>query len=252
MKVVRAIAATLLAASTMTTPKTTQKDFIKVTVGDTEPVAAAETAIEPTHVVIRAGEYEGKAGKRIYVDDDFIVTGDVPLRHDERGYYIHEYDLNVKMAKRINEYLKEYGANTSLQISGSKKEDLNAAGRIAKTKNPTIYYSVHHNYVDNQNVSGYVAFTNPGDTNSMKYAQALSNTLKSNPAGIKDMGTRVQDNYIGEMNQKPGDVNILMEYGFFSNINGDLKAAMDDEHVDYMARETAKALIDILKTENAL
>jgi N-acetylmuramoyl-L-alanine amidase len=110
-------------------------------------------------IVIRAGEYENKPGKRVYVDANFETPDDIPLRRDEHGYYISEWDINVKLSKRIVYYLQEYDVNVDLQTAHRKSEDLNAAGRIAKAKNPVVYFSVHHNYY-NEDSSGYFMMVN--------------------------------------------------------------------------------------------
>lgn len=199
-------------------------------------------------IVIRAGEYEGKPGKRIYVDSNFEVPDDIPLRKDDKGYYISEWDINVKLAKRIAAYLKEMGADVDLQTAHRKAEDLNAAGRIAKSKNPVVYFSVHHNYY-NETSSGYFIMTNMDKVKDKMYAEALSNALEGNPGNIPRMSVREQNGYIGEMNVEPGQINLLMEAGFFSN-KDELKKIIDDRQVDYMARQTAIVLMRILGNEN--
>ena len=228
--------------------------MLGVTTAFAPAAPAAQVAHNPnpqgTDVVIRVGEYEEKAGKRMYVPGNYEVPDDIPLRHDERGYYISEWDINLKLSRRINDYLQEMGANTVLQVAAGKHQDLNAAGRIARAQDPTIYYSVHHNYVDNQNVSGYVYFVNPDDQKSMDYVELLTEKLSNNPGEIAPMQARAQDRYIGEMNETPGDVNILFEGGFFSNVEKDLKVIMSDEQVDFVAKQTAEVLIDILNKEN--
>ena len=199
-------------------------------------------------IVIRAGEYEGKPGKRIYVDSNFEVPDDIPLRKDDNGYYISEWDINVKLAKRIAEYLKDMGAEVDLQTAHRKAEDLNAAGRIAKAKNPVVYFSVHHNYY-NETASGYFIMTNMNSVKDKMYAEALSSALEGNPGQIPRRPVQEQNGYIGEMNVKPGQINLLMEAGFFSN-KDELKKIIDDRQVDYMARQTAIVLMRILGNEN--
>ena len=199
-------------------------------------------------IVIRAGEYEGKPGKLIYVVSNFEVPDDIPLRKDDKGYYISEWDINVKLAKRIAAYLKDMGADVDLQIAHRKAEDLNAAGRIAKSKNPVVYFSVHHNYY-NETSSGYFIMTNMNKVKDKMYAEALSNALKGNPGNIPRMSVREQDGYIGEMNVEPGQINLLMEAGFFSN-KDELKKIIDDIQVEYMARQTAIVLMRIIGNEN--
>jgi N-acetylmuramoyl-L-alanine amidase len=199
-------------------------------------------------IVIRAGEYENKPGKRVYVDANFETPDDIPLRRDEHGYYISEWDINVKLSKRIVYYLQEYDVNVDLQTAHRKSEDLNAAGRIAKAKNPVVYFSVHHNYY-NEDSSGYFMMVNTNSEKDRRYAEAISNALKDNPGNIPKMQVREQNGYIGEMNVKPGKINLLIEAGFFSN-QTELRKIIDDIQVDYMARQVANVLIKILASED--
>jgi hypothetical protein len=93
-------------------------------------------------VVIRAGEYEGKCGKRIYINNCTVnIPDDIPVRNDGdgKGFYISEWDINVKEAKALVEELRARGVNAKLQIAYSKSEDLNAAARIANKSNPYLY-----------------------------------------------------------------------------------------------------------------
>ena len=111
------------------------KEFINLIVGSS--VVFAPVITNPD-VVVRVGEYENKPGKRIYVEESFHTPDDIPLRHDSEGYYISEYDLNLKLATKLKEKLQEKGINVDLQISKDKTEDLNAAGREAMSKNPKV------------------------------------------------------------------------------------------------------------------
>ena len=90
--------------------------------------------------------------------------------------------------------------------------------------------------------------TNMNKEKDKRYAEALSNVLENNPGQIRKLEVREQDGYIGEMNQQPGKINLLMEAGFFSN-KTELKKIMDSEQIDYMAKETAKVLIKIVSQE---
>lgn len=203
---------------------------------------------QKTDVVIRAGEYENKPGKRIYVESDFQTPDDIPLRKDDNGYFISEWDINVKLAKKLADYLTIYGVKTDLQISQGKSEDLNSAGRIAKMKNPKIYLSIHHNYYK-EDSTGYIYFVNPEDSKSHQYAEVLSDAISENPGKLPEWNVREQTTkYIGELNEKPGDINMLLEAGFFSN-KDELEIIMSDEQIDYVAKETAQSLISVLYNE---
>lgn len=203
---------------------------------------------QKTDVVIRAGEYENKPGKRIYVESDFQTPDDIPLRKDDNGYFISEWDINVKLAKKLADYLTIYGVKTDLQISQGKSEDLNSAGRIAKMKNPKIYLSIHHNYYK-EDSTGYIYFVNPEDSKSRQYAEVLSDAISENPGKLPEWNVREQTTkYIGELNEKPGEINMLLEAGFFSN-KDELEIIMSDEQIDYVAKETAQSLISVLYNE---
>ena len=153
-------------------------------------VTALATPVQQqsTDVVIRAGEYENKPGKRIYVDQNFDVPEGIELRKDEDGYFISEWDINVKLATKLAGYLTAYGINTELQIAEDKSEDLNSAGRIARSKNPKIYLSIHHNYFQNDSTGYIYIYTSipsgfkVGDTGNFK------GTLSSY-SGILQIGT---------------------------------------------------------------
>lgn len=203
---------------------------------------------QKTDVVIRAGEYENKPGKRTYVESNFQTPDDIPLRKDDNGYFISEWDINVKLAKKLADYLTIYGVKTDLQISQGKSEDLNSAGRIAKMKNPKIYLSIHHNYYK-EDSTGYIYFVNPEDSKSRQYAEVLSDAISENPGKLPEWNVREQTTkYIGELNEKPGDINMLLEAGFFSN-KDELEIIMSDEQIDYVAKETAQSLISVLYNE---
>lgn len=208
-------------------------------------------ALECTHIgnvdiVIRVGEYLDKPGKRLdNVPKNFDI--DVPLRYENGKCSVREYDLNYKVANAIVSYLNERGVNVVLQDTENKSQDLNSAGRMAKQLNPSIYLSIHHNsYAEDS--SGYFFMTN-GDNQSSQYAKRLSNAMSDNPMLIPQMPNRCNDGYIGELNQKPAKVNILGEFGFFSNPN-EVKKCASNEQVDYIAKELGDELIKILSELN--
>lgn len=220
---------------------------VALMVGATLPqqINALECTNMDTDIVIRVGEYPNKPGKRLdNVDKDFDI--DVPIRYDNGRYCIQEYDLNYKVANAIVKYLESQGVNVVLQDTQNKSQDLNSAGRKAKSLNPDIYLSIHHNsYTENS--SGYFFMSNVGDTKSAECAKRLSNAMSDNPMLIPQMENRRNvNNYIGELNQKPGKINMLGEFGFFSNPN-EVKKCASDEQVEYIAKQLGNELIKILK-----
>lgn len=197
-------------------------------------------------IILRIGEYPDKPGKRLTLPQDM---GDysLPVRYNaqEDNYYISEYYFNQKIANALYNYLKDNGINVILQDTASKKEDLNAAGRIAKQKNPLIYLAIHTNSYQNDS-SGYFFLTNDGDNLSRQLASQLSFSIKDNKL-IPQRNNRIQDGYIGELNMKPGKINILGEFGFFSNPQ-EAKFLSSNEYVNYVAINMGNELIQIIKT----
>jgi N-acetylmuramoyl-L-alanine amidase len=204
-------------------------------------------------IVVRCGEYGNddtvKAGKRAYINNEIYeqVKESIKVRQDEHGMFISEFDINQKLSTRIAQKLSQKGVRVDLQISSEKSQDLNAAGRWAAKKNPDIYFSVHHNsYAENS--SGYFFMVNNKDNVAAKVAQQLSESLKSNPMNIPQMYNRENDGYIGEMNVmgKTDSINILGEFGFFSNPN-ELVKICSDEQVEYIAEQMSNELIKTLE-----
>lgn len=231
-----ALVSSLLAMnSTMSTPK----EYIKLEIIE-------EKTVTPD-IVIRPGEYPNKPGKRIYLSEnqiyDFNISKDIPLHKDKEGYYMHEFDINLKLSKAIDKELKRLGVNTNLQVTKDKSQDLNQAGRIAKATGAKMYLSVHHDYYEND-TEGYTFITNQGDNTDALIAQELSNSIKG--GSVKQRANRVQDGYIGEMNQTSDMINILGEFGFFSNLE-ELQKIISDEQVQYIAQQIAKELYLVLK-----
>ena len=77
-------------------------------------------------IIIRAGEYEGKPGKRIYVNNQTLnIPNDIPIRNDNdgKGFYVSEWDINVKEAKALVKKLQAKGVNATLQISYNNSTD---------------------------------------------------------------------------------------------------------------------------------
>lgn len=224
---------------------------VTLMIGTSVPIKsyALESTKTQADIVIRVGEYENKPGKRLdNVSSDFDI--DIPIREENGVYSVREYDFNYKVANAIVKYLESQGVNVILQPTESKKQDLNAAGRIAKSYNPKIYLSVHHNSYTSDS-SGYFFMSNVGDTQSSQYAKRLSNAMSDNPMLIPQMENRSNvNNYIGELNQEPGIVNILGEFGFALSNPNEAKKCASDEQVDYIAKQIGDELIKILQEIN--
>ena len=214
------------------------------------------TSFADTDVVIRAGEWGTpynevvKPGKRIYLNERDCINTNLRIRKDETGYYIHEWDINMAIAKEVYKNLKEKGIDADLQVATSKAQDLNAAGRIAKAKNPKIYLSIHHNYCPGAN--GYLFMYNNNDAVSMNIAKRLSDSIKNvTPVRQRSNAPNLRNNkaYIGELNEfkNTDTIAVLAELGFFSDIDGDLQAITSRNVIKSVSKALANEIYKILK-----
>ena len=220
----------------------------------------SENTIRKVDVVIRAGEYgnesQVKAGKRyswggnINISKHGIsvkeIPTDIPLRCENGEWFISEFDINMKLARAIAKELDNLGVDVNLQYATSKKEDLNAAGRIAAQCDPKIYLSVHHNSYNDES-TGYFFMYNQGDTKSAKVAQELSNSIKNN-GKVPQRDNRANDGYIGELNHVANEnrISILGEFGYFNK--AEIVKICSDEYNEYVAKNIAKSIYKQLES----
>jgi N-acetylmuramoyl-L-alanine amidase len=220
-----------------------QREYIKCTVIERTVETMNSRACD---VIIRVGEYQGKAGKRIYIDNGIswkLIPTDIPIHQDNEGHYISEFDINKKVAEKLVKELQANGVNAKIQVATRKSEDLNNAARIANYDNPKLYISLHHNYY-NSDSTGYFAMCNENDETALNIANRLSDSIHN--CLIPQRYTRQQDGYIGELNNLNNTtVGVLMELGFFSNLD-ELKTICSDEYTDFVSSNMATEIQSIL------
>jgi len=220
-----------------------QREYIKCTVIERTVETMSNRACD---VIVRVGEYQGKAGKRIYIDNGIswkLIPTDIPIHQDNEGHYISEFDINKKVGEKLVKELQANGVNAKLQVATRKSEDLNNAARIANYDNPKLYISLHHNYY-NSDSTGYFAMCNENDETALNIANRLSDSIHN--CLIPQRYTRQQDGYIGELNNLNNTtVGVLMELGFFSNLD-ELKTICSDEYTDFVSINMADEIQSIL------
>ena len=252
LKYAKRVLTLLIVAFLLTTTVVTAKtnEYISYTV-ETQVEQSVETVSvvkKQTQVVIRCGEYSEKAGKRVYLNDIGLHFKDIPtdikIHKDNKGAYIHEYDLNKKISTRIYEELLRRGVKVVYQDTKDRTEDLNRAGRIANKSNANIYLSIHSNYYNNKS-KGFFIMTNEGDKTARGIADRLSTSIENNGM-IPRREPVINGGYCGEMNEiNNGTIALLLEAGFYSNPN-ELKYLMSNEYADYVAKHLANELVNIL------
>lgn len=237
------------------------KDFVKITIGEQaaaleiehkeeDDIAAKINRTRTCDVVIRVGEYEGKPGKRTYISKTQKAEFEdvITVREDNKGFYISEFDINLKTATKLYNNLKEQGVKVQLQVAEDKTEDLNAAGRKSNVSNPKLYISIHHNASDSTNAEGYYAITNEGDATAANIAGKLADSINNNGLVKQRDNMNNTGNYIGELNKiHNSTIPVLFELGFFTNPE-ELKAICSDEYSDFIAVNMSAKIDNVLKT----
>ena len=157
-------------------------------------------------------------GKVIYIDPGHggIDSGTVYKK-------IYEKDLNLLLAKKLEQELVALGATVyltretdkdlALTTKNRKRSDLiNRAYLINKTK-PDIYLSLHINYIENSTWKGLQIFYNHKNKENEVIAKSLTKYIKEKTTNIKDPK---YDNayYMYKHITTPG---VLIEMGFLSN-----------------------------------
>lgn len=245
----------LLAGTMMlsSTGFTSNREFVKVTVVDKpvikEDKVAQWNSTRVCDVVIRVGEYEGKSGKRVYINDKQKkdLEKDIVIREDSKGYYVSEFDINLKTATKLYNELKDNGVAVQLQVAKDKSEDLNAAGRKSNLSNPKLYISIHHNASDSKNAEGYYAITNERDATGANIAGKLSDSIADNGLVKQRNNANNTGSYIGELNKiHNSTIPVLFELGFFTNPE-ELYDICSDEYTDYIANNMGAKIEEVLK-----
>ncbi len=231
---------------------TSDTEYIRYSVGETRIEQRVDESISvwamrKHDIVIRVGEYSGKQGKRVYINEGINwknIPTDIPIHKDNDGYYIQEFDINKKIATRVYKELIERGVNAKLQIASGRKEDLNAAGRIANQSNPKLYLSFHTNAY-NGTSNGYFAMYNEGNQMAKNIANRLSTSIKDNGM-VRKCTNRANNGYIGEMNVLNNSTcGVLMEMGYFDNLE-ELVKITSDEYANYVAEHMADEIQNVL------
>lgn len=233
------------------------KDFIRITTNKPQIVKTITktdkikqwNSTRNCDVVIRVGEFEGKSGKRVYINDaqKAELEKTIKVRKDDKGFFVSEFDINLKTATKLYKELKAQGVAVQLQVAKNKTEDLNAAGRKSNVSNPKLYISIHHNASDSKKAEGYYAITNEGDATGANIAGKLANSIANNGLVKQRDNMNNTGSYIGELNKiHNSTIPVLFELGFFTNPE-ELKNICSDEYSNHIAENMGAKINEVLK-----
>lgn len=140
-----------------------------------------------------------------------------------------EKNINLSIAKYLESYLKQSGANVVMTresdmelgenkegVKNKKREDLKERKSIVNKTAPDVFVSIHQNFFGESKYKGAQVFYETNNINSIKLAQIVQNSMISN---LDKSNTRqvakIPDNKILFQDLKVPA--ILVECGFLSN-----------------------------------
>lgn len=148
---------------------------------------------------------------------------------------IKESELNLKVAKKLEQYFKEYGFDIVMtrtngnglygnSTSKFKRKDMLARAKIIKEAKPDAVISIHMNYFSQSKQRGAQVFYKKGNESGEELARNIQQTLALNV----DYCNRLYlsgDYYIVNCTDYPS---VIVECGFLSNSEDEALLITDD------------------------
>jgi N-acetylmuramoyl-L-alanine amidase len=128
------------------------------------------------------------------------------------GFGFKEKDLNLKIAKELVIFLRNFGYKTLESRPNDVDVPLGDRCRIANRAGANLFVSIHCNSSSTGSPSGIEVFSAENSTGGARFSKAVNDELKK--LGRKDRGTKISGFYVLRYTQM---VSILVECGFISN-----------------------------------
>ena len=155
---------------------------------------------------------------------------------------IKEKDLNLKIALKVNDILKNKGINTYLTRSDDTFIPLYDRANIANDSNAALFLSIHNNAF-NMSENGTETLCYPSDK-SRQFASIVQKNLIST-LGTKDRGIINRPNLVVlHATKMPA---ALAEIAYITN-DGDRKKLQDEQFLDKAAAALADSIMEALET----
>lgn len=170
-----------------------------------------------------------------------------------------EADLNLDIAKKLSEVLREMGFDTvmtrsdKMGIQGqggdgwSKTEDMRQRKAVIRQSNPDLVLSIHMNHFTSEKVSGLRLFYAENHKEIKPLAENIQKKI-SELTGAKVTAVRAADKSLFLMKAPPAPT-VLIECGFISNAEEEKKLS-DEEYRTKIAWGIAKEVERYFFAEN--
>ncbi|MGI6538777.1 MAG: N-acetylmuramoyl-L-alanine amidase [Caldicoprobacterales bacterium] len=164
-----------------------------------------------------------------------------------------EDELNLKVAKKLKQYLTNHNANviltrtTNEALASRKSEDMRKRVEIIRANNPDLVISIHMNKFSQTQYFGGQTFYLSGSEKGKKLAeciqtQILENLIEGNTRQIKG----VDNLLILKASKAP---TVLVECGFLSNLKEE-DLLKTEEYQDKIAWSIFNGILSFLTNEN--
>lgn len=221
-------------------------------------ICAESSDLNTPTIVIHAGEYPGKQGKRSFIADEIKNLDTNIYKTENGGTELGEFYLNKPICQKVAKYIRKGDSRINVIefYSKDRSTDLNAAGRKAVSYKPDMYLAIHHNCTTNGrgrgSARGFICMTAQGryKYSSERVAQNIAKSMKSVSdrtglpqfIGFKD-GNWKNNTYVGEMNECNAFCpTVLIEVAFFDNLD-DLHVSTNASKNDLIAKSIAVAIL---------
>ncbi len=143
------------------------------------------------------------------------------------GYDEQEKNINLKVAKLVEQRLTELGAHVVMTRDDDTKLELQDRVDIAKENYADIFVSIHTNSASNNDANGTETYYNTSTNENGAESKLLASAIQSEIVkivGSADRGIKDNELYVVKHNDIPS---VLVELGFLSN-EVDAELLLDD------------------------
>jgi N-acetylmuramoyl-L-alanine amidase len=168
---------------------------------------------------------------------------------------VKEAELNLKVSKKLEKLLKEYGFNVvmtrtngnglyGLHTQNRKKRDMEERARIIREAQPDAVVSIHMNYFSQSKQRGAQVFYRKDNERGKELARCIQEVLALN-IEYCDRLYLAGDYYIVNCSDYPS---VIVECGFLSNAS-DEQLLITDEYQQKLAYHIALGIMKFLRVD---
>ncbi len=166
---------------------------------------------------------------------------------------VEEKDINLLIAKRIEEYLSSSGAevimtrDSDTALGNTKNEDMKKRISIAKDDSADLFLSIHQNSFPQSSIKGAQVFYFKDSEEGKDLAEKIQNRLKTFADETNTRMAKDNNNYYILKNTEAAAV--IIECGFLSNPEEE-KKLKDNKYRDKIAWAVYMGIWDFFDNQN--